>query len=101
MAGASDPAPDAGASTAESTGHDGTSNGTGAGTAGFERIQLPEPSSWAGGPRLFPGNVIAGYNADYEKHTAESWAAYVLQKSSAFDRCSTALAFSGASPNGH
>lgn len=62
---------------------------------GFDRVDLPPPENWVAGPRLFPRNVIAGYNSDYGKYDSDSWADYVLDKCHEFDDCTSTLTFSG------
>lgn len=64
-------------------------------SAEFERLSLPDPQDWSAGKRLFPGNVIAGYNADYHKYDKESWAAHVLEQCKGFEACTSSLSFSG------
>ncbi|VUC32282.1 unnamed protein product [Clonostachys rosea] len=60
----------------------------------YIRVLLEEPQKWVAGSRLFPGNVIAGYNAGLGDYNAESWSNYVFEKCKSFDQCTSSLAFS-------
>ncbi|THU99530.1 hypothetical protein K435DRAFT_630891, partial [Dendrothele bispora CBS 962.96] len=46
------------------------------------------------GPTLFPGQVIAGYNAPNDAYTAETWAKYILDKAKSFDAAKSCCSFS-------
>ncbi|KHN94069.1 uncharacterized protein MAM_08078 [Metarhizium album ARSEF 1941] len=61
----------------------------------FERLHLPSPQNWIAGSRLFPGSIIAGYNADYDKYDAKSWAQHVLTQCKGYEACTSSLSFSG------
>ncbi|PIG83977.1 hypothetical protein AARAC_008634 [Aspergillus arachidicola] len=60
----------------------------------FEIVDLPDPKNWVAGRRLFPANVIAGYNAAYDQYDAESWADYVLNKCYGYHDCTSTITFS-------
>jgi hypothetical protein len=64
----------------------------------FTRVDLPAPLDWTAGPSLFPGRIIAGYNAGVKEYTAESWGAHVLSQCTQFSSCTSALAFQGTVP---
>ncbi|RDA87762.1 hypothetical protein CP532_2476 [Ophiocordyceps camponoti-leonardi (nom. inval.)] len=63
---------------------------------GYERIERQGKDNLIAGKRLFPGNVIAGYNADYGNYTAESWAQHVLDecKNKFAKSCDSTITFS-------
>ncbi|KAK2616547.1 hypothetical protein QQS21_000590 [Conoideocrella luteorostrata] len=65
-------------------------------TAGapFERLSLPDPQNWLAGDRLFPSNVIASFNGEYDKYNKESWAEYVLAQCKGFEACTSSLSYS-------
>ncbi|PHH71775.1 hypothetical protein CDD80_5002 [Ophiocordyceps camponoti-rufipedis] len=44
----------------------------------YKRFNFPGLEHMVAGQRLFPANVIAGFNADYSEYNASSWAKYVL-----------------------
>ncbi|KAF4582259.1 hypothetical protein GQ602_006883 [Ophiocordyceps camponoti-floridani] len=44
----------------------------------YKRLDFPGLNNMDPGPRLFPANVIAGFNADYNEYNASSWAEYIL-----------------------
>ncbi|RDA90768.1 hypothetical protein CP533_3610 [Ophiocordyceps camponoti-saundersi (nom. inval.)] len=62
----------------------------------YERIVMKGKENMIAGRRLFPGNVIAGYNADYGNYTADSWAQHVLdQCKNAFTKsCDSTISYS-------
>ncbi|KAM3464867.1 hypothetical protein MY5147_009421 [Beauveria neobassiana] len=60
----------------------------------FQRLPLPDPQDWVAGERLFPSNVIAGYNAKYNEYNKETWAAYVLKHGEGFEACGSTIAYS-------
>ncbi|KAI9151733.1 Phosphotransferase [Paramyrothecium foliicola] len=60
----------------------------------WEPIQLDYPLNWQAGPRLFPGNVIAGYNDDYDNWDAESWAGHIVGECDQFERATSTHSFS-------
>jgi len=57
----------------------------------YKRVNLSKPLNWIAGPSLFPGNVIAGYNADLSEYNAEGWAAYILKQCKAFSACTSTI----------
>jgi hypothetical protein len=61
----------------------------------FHPVPLPPPKNWTAGSRLFPSQVIAGYNADYKDYNADTWAAYILEKAEGFDAATSCESFSG------
>ncbi|RCI12404.1 hypothetical protein L249_1120 [Ophiocordyceps polyrhachis-furcata BCC 54312] len=63
---------------------------------GYERFVRQGKDNLIAGKRLFPGNVIAGYNSDYRNHTSESWAQYVLDecKNKFADSCDSTISYS-------
>ncbi|KAK1974936.1 hypothetical protein LZ30DRAFT_786648 [Colletotrichum cereale] len=61
----------------------------------FVQVPLPAPLNWVAGAPLFPSQLIAGYNADLGDYTAETWAAYVLDKCKSFSACTSSMTFSG------
>jgi hypothetical protein len=61
----------------------------------FEPVNLTPPLNWLAGPGLFPGNVIAGYNADLTEYDATSWGAHILEACAGFTACTSALAYQG------
>ncbi|KAM4065053.1 hypothetical protein HRG_004606 [Hirsutella rhossiliensis] len=62
--------------------------------ADYVPVPLEEPLEWSAGNRLFPGNVIAGYNAGYEDYNKDTWAEHVLQQCKTFSACDSSLSFS-------
>lgn len=67
-------------------------------TRTFVRLNLTEPMNWVAGNSLFPGRVIAGYNAGLDQYTsAEAWASYVLEKCKGFEACTSAYSVQGES----
>lgn len=65
---------------------------------GWDKVDLKAPADWIAGPRLFPGNVISGYNADYHKYNAKHWEEYVLEKCKSFDQATSSISYSGKFP---
>lgn len=65
----------------------------------FEKVELTEPLNWLAGKSLFPGRVIAGYNANLDEYNAESWVQHVLEQGKAHKACTSVLAFQGAFPS--
>lgn len=63
--------------------------------ADYVPVPLEEPLNWSAGRRLFPGNVIAGYNAGYGEYNKDTWAEHVLQQCKTFSACESSLSFSG------
>ena len=63
--------------------------------ARFHPVALPPPENWIPGPRLFPSAVIAGYNADYKKYNADTWAAYILEQAQGFPAATSCTSCSG------
>jgi hypothetical protein len=61
----------------------------------LHRLALPDPQDWSVGDRLFPAQVIAGYNDDYDKYTNETWAAYIVAKCRRQQACTSAISNSG------
>ncbi|PVH93594.1 hypothetical protein DM02DRAFT_603748 [Periconia macrospinosa] len=61
--------------------------------ASFKPVKLTEPLNWTSGSYLFPGNIIAGYNANLTEYNAASWGAHVLAACESFTACTSALAF--------
>lgn len=66
-----------------------------ANAAGYQRLNLPDPQNWIAASSLFPGDVIAGYNADYNKYDKESWANYILDQCKGFSACTSTISYSG------
>ncbi|KJZ73897.1 hypothetical protein HIM_06790 [Hirsutella minnesotensis 3608] len=62
--------------------------------AEYVPVALEEPLDWSAGSRLFPGNVIAGYNAELNKYTKETWAAYMLNQCKLYSACDSSLSYS-------
>ncbi|OGM49853.1 hypothetical protein ABOM_001608 [Aspergillus bombycis] len=58
------------------------------------RLPLPPPDNWVAGPRLFPGEVIAGFHAHIDEHDAKGWREYVNQQCEKFHDCTSTLSFS-------
>lgn len=58
-------------------------------------MPLEPPLNWTPGPRLFPSNVIAGYNTDYDKYDASTWAEHVLNQGKTFADCTPISSCSG------
>lgn len=65
---------------------------------GWDKVDLKAPADWIAGPRLFPGNVISGYNADYHKYNAKHWEEYILEKCKSFDQATSSISYSGKFP---
>ncbi|KAK6819660.1 hypothetical protein PG995_011058 [Apiospora arundinis] len=64
--------------------------------ASFARVNLPAPANWMAGSTLYPGNIIAAYNAEPAKYaTAESWAAYILAQCQGYRDCTSCISYSG------
>jgi hypothetical protein len=63
--------------------------------SGLHKLCLPDPQNWVAGDKLFPTWVIAGYNADYDKYTNDTWADYILAKCKEFEHCTSTNSFSG------
>lgn len=63
--------------------------------ADYVPVPLEKPLEWSAGRRLFPGNVIAGYNAGYEDYDKDTWAKHVLQQCKTFTACESTLSLSG------
>lgn len=63
--------------------------------ASFTPVALTPPLNWVAGPRLFPGNVIAGYNANLTEYDATSWGLHILQACAGYTACTSAHAFQG------
>ncbi|CAG9946912.1 unnamed protein product [Clonostachys rosea f. rosea IK726] len=61
----------------------------------YVQVLLEAPQNWVAGARLFPSNVIAGYNGDLCDYTAEDWAKFVQDKCKTFAECTSSLSFSG------
>lgn len=61
----------------------------------FTQVPLTAPMSWTAGKSLFPGNVIAGENAEYNDYTAETWSQHVLEVCATYSACTSTLSFSG------
>lgn len=60
----------------------------------LKQIVLPGPD-YIPGPYLFPGNIIAGYSADFAEYDQTSWAAYVLKHTQAYDAATSCASYSG------
>jgi hypothetical protein len=58
-------------------------------------VNLTQPLNWVAGSYLFPGNLIAGYNADLTEYNATSWDAHILAACASFPACTSASAFQG------
>ncbi|CAH0025351.1 unnamed protein product [Clonostachys rhizophaga] len=80
------------AAPAESSNNQQTQN-----THTYVKVTLEEPLNWIAGARLFPSNVIAGYNGDLCDYTAEAWEKFVQDKCKTFAECTSSLSFSGIS----
>lgn len=63
--------------------------------ASFKPVELDEPLNWTADDYLFPGNVIAGYNANLTEYNATTWGTHVLAACMSFTACTSALAFEG------
>ncbi|KAF2441584.1 hypothetical protein P171DRAFT_74145 [Karstenula rhodostoma CBS 690.94] len=61
--------------------------------ASFAPVNLTAPLNWIADSYLFPGNVIAGYNANLTAYDATSWGAHVLAACAGFTACTSALAY--------
>ncbi|KAK7444348.1 hypothetical protein VKT23_015360 [Stygiomarasmius scandens] len=61
--------------------------------ADWKPVDLPG-DNFIAGPTLFPGQVIAGYNAPDNAYTAETWTKYVLDKAQSFDAARSCCSFS-------
>ncbi|KAL5428072.1 hypothetical protein PMIN04_001015 [Paraphaeosphaeria minitans] len=61
--------------------------------ASFAPVALTPPLNWMADSSLFPGNIIAGYNANLTEYDAASWGARVLAACASFTACTSALAF--------
>ncbi|GAB1198174.1 hypothetical protein APSETT444_007482 [Aspergillus pseudonomiae] len=58
------------------------------------RVPLPPPDNWVAGPRLFPGEVIAGYHASIFEHDAKGWREYINEKCEEFHECTSTISLS-------
>lgn len=63
--------------------------------ADFKQLGLEKPLNWVAGPRLFPGNVIAGFNAELPQYNAQGWADYVLDQCKQYSACTSTISFQG------
>lgn len=61
----------------------------------WERVPLVPPLNWVAGPSLFPGRVMSGYNDDYNKWNAETWAAHIVDECEKLNGVGSTHAFSG------
>ena len=61
----------------------------------FHPVFLTPPENWLAGPQLFPGQVIAGYHADYNDYNADTWAKYILEQAQGFEAATSCSSFSG------
>ena len=61
----------------------------------FYPVPLPPPENWIAGRQLFPGQVIAGYNAIYDDYNADTWAKLILEKARGFEAATSCSSFSG------
>ncbi|PFH57842.1 hypothetical protein XA68_14495 [Ophiocordyceps unilateralis] len=62
----------------------------------YERIVFSGQDNMVAGKRLFPGNVVAGYNADYGNYTSDTWAGYILDQCKTVykEACDSTISFS-------
>ena len=60
----------------------------------FTRVPLPG-DNYVAGKTLFPGNVIEGYDDDYDTWNKDTWAQHMLDQCKTFDNCTSTLSFSG------
>ncbi|KAK4452508.1 hypothetical protein QBC34DRAFT_377000 [Podospora aff. communis PSN243] len=63
------------------------------GSREFVLLQLPEPSNWQAGDRLFPELVIAGFHAHLDDYNDVSWTNHVMDLCVGFEFCTSILAF--------
>ncbi len=75
-----------------------SSSSSSGGKDGFKKLELEKPLNWLPGPRLFPANVIAGFNAELSQYDAESWADYVLEQCTRYSACTSTASYQGAFP---
>lgn len=61
----------------------------------FTQVALTPPLNWIAGGSLFPSQIIAGYNADLDEYTAETWSDHILDACKTFDACTSADGFQG------
>ncbi|KAF4580552.1 hypothetical protein EYR38_003151 [Pleurotus pulmonarius] len=66
---------------------------------GFKRLDIPS-DGYSAGRSLFPGRVMAGYNAELDKYDADSWASYIVEECKAFGGDTTAVSYSAIN-SGH
>ena len=66
----------------------------------WERVPLQPPLNWVAGSSLFPGRVISGYNDDYNKWNAETWAAHIVDECEKVGSAGSTHAFSGKQNSG-
>ncbi|KAK1961962.1 hypothetical protein LY78DRAFT_587599 [Colletotrichum sublineola] len=63
--------------------------------ASFVQVPLPTPLNWVAGSSLFPSQIIAAYHGELGDYTADTWAAYVLEKCKGYTACTSSMSFSG------
>lgn len=61
---------------------------------GFKRLEIPS-DGYSAGRSLFPGRVMAGYNAEPDQYDADSWAKHIVEKCRSFGGATTAVSYSG------
>ncbi|KAL8383249.1 hypothetical protein RB595_006819 [Gaeumannomyces hyphopodioides] len=59
------------------------------------KVDLPAPNNWLTTSRLYPSNLIAGYNAAVAAYDAESWNAHILEKCQSFRDCTSTASWQG------
>lgn len=62
----------------------------------FKKLELEKPLNWIAGSRLFPANVIAGFNSELSQYDAQGWADYILGQCKQFSACTSTTSFQGA-----
>lgn len=61
----------------------------------YKKLELEKPLNWIASSRLFPANVIAGFNSELSQYDAEGWADYILGQCKQFSACTSTSSFQG------
>lgn len=62
-------------------------------------LHLPEPLSWLPGDSLYPGRVIDGFSAPFDRYEPEAWASYVRDQCRDNREYTVTASYSGKFPS--
>lgn len=61
-------------------------------------VHLPEPLNWLPSDSLYPGRVIDGFSAPFDRYEPEAWGSYVRDQCRDNRECTVSASYSGERP---